>query len=113
MWLQVILGGSGSELQFCLEAKKLLAGECDVRVVSMMCWEVFEKQSEEYKEQVLLLSQKNKGKLVSGYVEASSTLGTDSPPTKTRSPQAFFCSASAVSCECTLRQAARSTLAFP
>ncbi len=50
----VILMGTGSELQFCLGAYEQLKGEgIKARVVSMPCWEAFEHQSKEYKEQVL------------------------------------------------------------
>ena len=49
-----ILMASGSEVSLAVEAKKLLAAEgIDVRVVSMPSMDVFEMQSEEYKESVL------------------------------------------------------------
>lgn len=49
-----ILMASGSEVALCIDAKKALAGEgIDVRVVSMPCTDIFEEQSEEYKESVL------------------------------------------------------------
>ncbi len=45
---------SGSEVSLAVEAKKELQKEgMDVRVVSMPCMDVFEQQSEEYKESVL------------------------------------------------------------
>lgn len=72
--LQVIIAGSGSELQFCVEAKKLLT-ECDVRVVSMMCWDTFEEQPEAYREEVLMLKERKEGKVLCAYVEAAATLG--------------------------------------
>ena len=50
----VILIGTGSELQLALEAQEKLAGEgVKARVVSMPCWDLFEAQSAEYKESVL------------------------------------------------------------
>ena len=51
---QVILIGTGSEVHICLEAQaKLEAEGVAVRVVSMPSWELFEKQSSEYRESVL------------------------------------------------------------
>ena len=50
----VILMASGSEVELAVEAKKLLAGDgIDARVVSMPCMDIFETQSDEYKESVL------------------------------------------------------------
>lgn len=49
-----IIIASGSEVGISLEAKEILAQQAkDVRVVSMPCMELFEAQSDEYKEQVL------------------------------------------------------------
>ena len=49
-----IVIASGSEVQLGIEAKERLAAEgVDVRVVSMPCMDLFEKQSDEYKEKVL------------------------------------------------------------
>jgi transketolase len=50
----VILMASGSEVSIALEAMALLE-EADVkaRVVSMPCWELFDQQSEDYRESVL------------------------------------------------------------
>jgi transketolase len=46
----VILMGTGSEVQLCIGAyEKLTADGAKVRVVSMPCWELFEKQSAEYR----------------------------------------------------------------
>ena len=51
---ELILIGTGSEVQLCIGAyEKLTAEGVKVRVVSMPCWELFEKQSPEYKIQVL------------------------------------------------------------
>ena len=50
----VILIGTGSELQLAVEAQEKLAAEgVKARVVSMPCWDLFEEQSAEYKESVL------------------------------------------------------------
>ena len=49
-----ILIASGSEVSLAVEAKKLLAADgMDVRVVSMPCMDVFEEQSDAYRESVL------------------------------------------------------------
>jgi transketolase len=51
---QVILMGTGSEVSLCVEAFEKLAKEgIKARVVSMPSWELFEKQSQEYKDSVL------------------------------------------------------------
>jgi transketolase len=52
---QAILMGTGTELYLCLDAQKQLAAEgYRVRVVSMPCFELFEDQSPEYRNSVLL-----------------------------------------------------------
>jgi len=51
---KVILIGTGSEVWFAVEAKKLLEAEgIAARVVSFPSWELFEKQSAEYRASVL------------------------------------------------------------
>lgn len=51
---QVILMGTGSEVHICLQAQEMLQSEgIPTRVVSMPSWELFELQSEEYRQQVL------------------------------------------------------------
>jgi len=66
----VVLIGTGSELQLCLEAARLLAGEgIGARVVSMPCWELFEDADPGYQEEVLPLD------LPIIAVEAGVTLG--------------------------------------
>jgi transketolase len=51
---QAILIATGSEIHVALEAQSLLAKEgVRARVVSMPCWEIFERQDEAYREQVL------------------------------------------------------------
>jgi transketolase len=52
--LDIILMGSGSEVHIALEAaEKLRAKGVAVRVVSMPSWELFDKQPEAYRDQVL------------------------------------------------------------
>ncbi|MFD2532463.1 transketolase [Gracilimonas halophila] len=63
--------GTGSELQYAIEAKKKLADQgVDARVVSMPSWELFEKQDAAYKENVLPKAVTNR---VS--IEAAATFG--------------------------------------
>lgn len=58
---QVILMATGSEVHVTLEAGKQLQSEgIDARVVSMPSWELFERQSAEYKESVLPSSVANR-----------------------------------------------------
>jgi transketolase len=49
----VIIIATGSELKLALEARIALAGDLDVRVVSMPCVEWFAEQDSEYRESVL------------------------------------------------------------
>jgi transketolase len=50
----LILMGTGSELQLCVAAHEQLKAEgIKSRVVSMPCWELFERQPEEYRASVL------------------------------------------------------------
>lgn len=50
----VILMATGSEVACCLSAFELLTAEgINVRVVSMPCWELFDRQSKEYRDEVL------------------------------------------------------------
>jgi transketolase len=68
---EVILIGTGSEVQMCVDAyEKLTAEGVTARVVSMPSWELFEHQSEEYKESVLPAAVQNR---IS--VEQASTYG--------------------------------------
>lgn len=51
---EVILMGTGSELSICVDAyEKLTAEGVKARVVSMPSWDIFEHQSQEYRNQVL------------------------------------------------------------
>lgn len=69
---ELILMASGSEVHLLLEAQKILIKEHDIqaRVISFPSWELFEKQSEDYKESIL--PKKIKKRLA---VEAASPLG--------------------------------------
>ncbi len=68
---ELILMASGSEVQLAMEAQaELRSIDIDSRVVSMPSWEVFEKQDEHYKENVLPKSVKAR---IS--IEAASTFG--------------------------------------
>jgi len=68
---QVILMSSGSEVQLCIAAYEQLKSEgVKARVVSMPSWAIFEKQSEEYKQQVF--PQEVKARVA---VEQASTFG--------------------------------------
>lgn len=52
--LDLILIGTGSEVELCVKAADILKAEGKkVRVVSIPCWEMFEAQGEEYKNSVL------------------------------------------------------------
>ena len=51
---QLILIATGSEVSLALEAREhLQAGGVATRVVSMPCWELFEEQPDEYRDEVL------------------------------------------------------------
>ncbi|MEE9240532.1 MAG: transketolase [bacterium] len=51
---EVILIGTGSEVPLCVEAHEKLAQEgVDTRVVSMPSWDLFRKQPQEYRDEVL------------------------------------------------------------
>jgi transketolase len=51
---EVILMGTGSEVSLCVAAyEQLMAEGVKARVVSMPSWDLFEHQSEDYKEEVL------------------------------------------------------------
>ena len=66
-----ILIATGSEVEIAMNAKKdLKESSIDVRVVSMPCLEIYDKQSDDYKESVLPRHVKNR---IS--VEAGSTMG--------------------------------------
>jgi transketolase len=69
----VILLATGSEVHLALAAREeLQAGDVSVRVVSMPCWELFDRQPRHYRDQVLPPSVKARVA-----VEEASTLGWD------------------------------------
>jgi transketolase len=62
-----ILIGSGSELQYAVEARELLFKQgVDARVVSMPSWELFEKQGQDYKSSVFPQGVKNRVAIEAG-----------------------------------------------
>ena len=68
---ELIIIGTGSEVQLCVEAyEKLTTEGVRARVVSMPSWEIFEHQSDEYRESVLPSTVENR---IS--VEQASTFG--------------------------------------
>lgn len=69
---ELILMASGSEVHLALEAQSALEEKSGIptRVVSFPCWEYFQKQSKEYREEVLPPSIKNRMG-----IEAGSSLG--------------------------------------
>lgn len=67
----VILMATGSEVSLALSARQELAADSiDARVVSMPCWELFDRQPREYRDQVLL-----PGVRARVAIEQASTLG--------------------------------------
>jgi transketolase len=69
--LQAIIIASGSEVPLALEAQKQLQQESiSTRVVSLPCWELFEKQTQDYRDQVLPPTCQNRVA-----VEAAATFG--------------------------------------
>jgi transketolase len=69
----VILLATGSEVQLALAARdELAAGQIAARVVSMPCWELFDRQPAEYRDQVLPPSVRARVA-----IEQASTLGWD------------------------------------
>jgi transketolase len=69
----VILMATGSEVQWCVNAYEQLKSEgIKARVVSMPSWDIFEKQSQDYREQVLPTAVKARVA-----VEQASTFGWD------------------------------------
>lgn len=63
----VILMGTGSELQYCLEAAaELEQSKIAARVVSLPCWELFDEQPVAYRESVLPASVKKRVAIEAG-----------------------------------------------
>ena len=58
--VQIILIATGSEIQTAIEAKRIIQSQVDlgIRIVSMPCAQIFEEQTEEYKNKVLSLDKK-------------------------------------------------------
>ena len=58
--MQIIIIATGSEIQTAIEAKRIIQSQVDlgIRIVSMPCTEIFENQTEEYKNKVLCLDKK-------------------------------------------------------
>jgi len=70
---QAILISNGSELSIAVSAHKELAAKgISTRVVSMPSWEIFEKQSPEYKNKILPANNRNRV-----VIEAASSFGWD------------------------------------
>ena len=68
-----ILMATGSEIQLALAARdELLSEGIDARVVSMPCWELFDRQPQDYRDHVLPPSIKARVA-----IEQASTLGWD------------------------------------
>jgi transketolase len=85
----VILIGTGSEVSLCLNAREKLQAEgVRARVVSMPSWELFERQSQEYRDSVLPPSVKAR---VS--VEQASTMGWSRYASRNIGMQTFGASA--------------------
>jgi transketolase len=58
---QAILIGTGSEVHLCLQAQDILAKEgVPTRVVSMPCWQLFERQDQAYRDSVLPPAMRNR-----------------------------------------------------
>lgn len=71
--LDLILLATGSEVNLAVEVQKKLTGMgYGVRVVSMLCWELFDEQNEGYRNEVLPPNVENR---IS--IEAATTLGWD------------------------------------
>jgi transketolase len=69
----LIIIATGSEVSLALEAREALQNEgMPTRVVSMPCWELFEEQAEDYREEVL-----PKGVTARLSIEAGARLGWD------------------------------------
>jgi transketolase len=66
----IILIGTGSEVQWCAQAgEKLKAEGVKVRLISMPSWELFERQPRAYREQVLPLSVRKRLSVEAGVTQ--------------------------------------------
>jgi transketolase len=95
---EIIMIGTGSEVQLCLQAHEaLLAEGIRSRVVSMPCWSLFERQDENYRGSVLPASFKTRlaveagsvfgweryvGNTPNGRIIGMNTFGTSAPGNK-------------------------------
>lgn len=76
---EIILIGTGSELQFAYEAGQTLAAEGKkCRVVSFPCWELYDEQSAEYKESVLPAACRARVSIEAGHTQGWMKYTTDS-----------------------------------
>jgi len=74
----VVFLASGTEVETCMEAKEILSSVgVGARIVSMPCWELFEEQSEEYRNSMWAAPDSGPDKFqpLRVYVEATATLG--------------------------------------
>ena len=67
--IEFIIIATGSEVSLAIDVAKSLGEKLNIRVVSMPCCELFDKQSEEYKEEILPIGIKSMS------LEAGCTLG--------------------------------------
>src|SRR4029079_3434153 len=75
---KLILMGTGSEVSLTLDAREQLQAEgIPTRVVAMPCWELFEEQSKEYREEVLPIAVKARVAIEAG---VSQVLERDTGP---------------------------------
>jgi len=75
---EIILIGTGSELQFAYEAGQKLTEEGKkCRVVSMPCWELFDEQSAEYKESVFPKAVRARVSIEAGHTQGWMKYTTD------------------------------------
>lgn len=59
-----------------MEAAEILRKKgWDCRVVSVPSWTLFDEQPAEYRNQVMCISDRKKGAILTAYVEAASTFG--------------------------------------
>lgn len=89
--LRKIIIATGSELQYAMQAGKI---EPDTRVVSMPCMELFERQSAEYKDEVLPADCRNRIAIEAGvtgmwYKYAKKVVGTDDFGFSADTPELF------------------------
>jgi transketolase len=75
---EIILIGTGSELQFAYEAGQTLQKDgVKAKVVSMPCWELFDEQSDDYKESVFPKAVRKRVSIEAGHTQGWSKYTTD------------------------------------